>query len=369
MAEIISQRINIVDPKSMKITSGELTTCDGTISISPLPGIPPCSDNLYISPPWIDSHCHIYHGMTSFGLRPDDIGYKQGVHLLVDAGSSGEETWAGFRDYVIPCYKTKVRAFLNISSIGLVTMQECFDMRMLDPAKTAACIKANRDILLGVKVRSSDVILEGKGVAPLKRAVEAAQLADCPIMIHVGENPPSNEENLELLRGGDIISHCFHGKNIPLWLPGGTPTPALEDAMNRGVILDVAHGAASCCKDVATAAIRQGYRDFIISTDLHGRSVHGPVYSLSHTMSKFLAFGMSLCEVIRSVTLKPSQALNLQNWCGRLDQNCTIFRLRDRMEADMPFVDAMKNRINVEKVIEPVSVIMNGEMLQLKEGG
>ena len=366
MAKITSQYVNIVDPGGMQITSGKLTICNGEISVLPLL-MPPCSDNLYISPPWIDSHCHIYHGMTSFGLRPDDIGYKQGVHLLVDAGSSGEETWAGFREYVIPRYKTAVRAFLNISSIGLVTMQECFDMRKLDPLKTAACIKSNREFLLGVKVRSSNVILEGKGTAPLQRAVEAAQLADCPIMIHMGENPPTNEENLELLRRGDIISHCFHGKNMPLWLPDGSPAPALEDAMARGVVLDVAHGAASCCKDVAVAAIKQGYRDFIISTDLHGRNVHGPVYSLSHTMSKFLAFGMSLCEVIRSVTLKPAQIFNLQGWCSSLDQNCTIFRLRNRVETDLPFVDAMKNPVNAEKVIEPVAVIMDSEMICLKE--
>lgn len=368
MVKALSQRVNIVDPKDMKIISGELAVGEGKVSISPLPDVPPSGD-LYVSPPWIDAHCHIYHGMTSFGLRPDDIGYRQGVHLLVDAGSSGEETWAGFRDYVMPRYRTKVRAFLNISSIGLVTMQECFDMRKLDPEKTAACIMANRELLLGVKVRSSDVILEGKGTAPLRRAVEAARSAGCPIMIHMGENPPSNEENLELLRGGDILSHCFHGKNVPLWLPGGVPSPALKEAMDRGVVLDVAHGAASCHRDTATAAIANGFRDFIISTDLHGRSVHGPVYSLSHTMSKFLAFGMELCEVIRAVTLKPAQALNLREWCGPLDRDCTIFRLRGRTEADFPFVDAMKNPIHVEKVIDPVSVVMDGEMIQLKEDG
>ena len=244
-----TKRINIVDPYNGFITVGELyKNEEGSIQMRKLPSETINEEDLYVSPPWIDSHCHIYHGMTSFGLRPDDVGYKQGVHLLVDAGSSGEETVRGFREYVLPHYRTKVKAFLNISSIGLVTMQESFDMRKLDPDKTAACIEKNKDFLLGVKVRSSQVIVEDKGIEPLKRAVMAAEKAGKPIMIHMGENPPTNEENLQLLRKGDVLSHCFHGKDVKLWTEEGEPIPALQDAIERGVILDVAHGAASCSK-------------------------------------------------------------------------------------------------------------------------
>ncbi len=361
-----TKRINIVDPYNGSITVGELyKNEEGSIQMRKLPSETINEEDLYVSPPWIDSHCHIYHGMTSFGLRPDDVGYKQGVHLLVDAGSSGEETVRGFREYVLPHYRTKVKAFLNISSIGLVTMQESFDMRKLDPDKTAACIEKNEDFLLGVKVRSSQVIVEDKGIEPLKRAVMAAEKAGKPIMIHMGENPPTNEENLQLLRKGDVLSHCFHGKDVKLWTEEGEPIPALQDAIERGVILDVAHGAASCSKFVAEAAIRRGYTDFIISTDLHGRNVKGPVYSLSYTMSKFMSFGLSLVEVIRNVTLKPAQVFGLDGWCDDLEKNCTVFRVRARKDDDHPFVDAVKNPIDVQKVIEPVAVIMDGEWIGL----
>lgn len=360
-----SMRVNLVNPWKGTVEAGILTQEEKEFCVKSLPEEMPRESDLYLSPPWIDMHCHVFHGVTSFGLRPDDVGYRQGVHLLVDAGSAGEETLLAFREYVLPKYKTKVRAFLNISAIGLVTMQECFDMRKLNPEKTADCICANRDFLIGVKVRSSDVIVEGKGVEPLKRAVAAAELARCPVMIHMGENPPSNEENLALLRKGDVLSHCFHGKEKPLWTPDGHPIPALRDALERGVILDVAHGAASCHREVARRAITNGYRDFIISTDLHGRSVNGPVYSLSHTMSKFLAFGMKLQEVIRSVTVLPAYALGLSDWGSALGQDCTLFRLRPRAENDPPFVDALREPIDVKQVIEPVAVIMNGELTEL----
>ena len=322
-------------------------------------------EDLYLSPPWIDSHCHVYHGVTSFGLKPDEVGYKQGVHLLADAGSAGEETFAGLRDYVLPRYRTRVLEFLNISSIGLVTMQESHDLRKLDPEKAAACIQANPGKIGGVKVRSSRIIVEDRGIEPLQRAVKAAELAGCPVMIHMGETPPSNEENLALLRGGDILSHCFHGKDTPLWTKEGEPIPAMRDALNRGVVLDTAHGAASFDQNVAAAAIARGYRDFIISTDLHGRNVNGPVYSLSHTMSKFLALGLTLTEVIRAVTLKPAETFGLTGWCDNLMENATLFRLRGKKDDDHPFVDSMRSPISVTEVIEPVAVIMDGEVIAL----
>ena len=320
---------------------------------------------LYICPPWIDFHSHVYHGVTSIGLRPDDIGYRAGVHLLVDAGSAGEETFPGLRDYVLPRYKTKVLVFLNISSIGLVTMQECFDMRKLDPKKTAACVKANRGLIVGIKVRSSDVIVEGKGTEPLKRAAEAAHIAECPLLVHFGENPPSNEENLALLKKGDIVSHCFHGKEKPLWDDSGTPIPALKNALSNGVLLDTAHGAASLSIDVVRKVVERKEYEFTISTDLHTRNSGGPVYSLSHTMTKFISLGLSLVDTVKAVTEIPAKRLGLEGWGADPEKNATIFRLREKNEKDPDFTDSNGKHFVVDRVIEPVAVIMDGEWIKV----
>ena len=320
-------------------------------------------ENLFISHPWIDFHCHVFHGFTSMGLRPDDIGYRAGVHLLVDAGSAGHETFPGFRDYVMPRYKTKVMAFLNISAIGLCTMRECFDMRNLEPEKTADCVKANTGILAGIKVRSSGIILEGKGIEPLKLAVRAAELAGCPLLVHFGETPPSNGDNLALLRKGDIVSHCFHGKDSPLWAVSGDPIPELEKALGSGILLDVAHGAASLSASVAKRVVKQGLYPFTISTDLHIRCVNSPVYSLSHTMTKFMSIGMSLIDIINSVTEIPARRLGLTDWCRNPEKNATIFRIRKKSETDPPFIDSDGAAFPVDEVIEPVAVIMDGEWI------
>lgn len=319
------------------------------------------AETLYLSPPWIDSHCHVFYGTTSFGLKPDDIGLKTGVHLLVDAGSAGAETLRAFTNYVVPEAKTKILAFLNISAVGLVTMREYADMRQADQERAARAVLENRAFLMGIKVRSSGVIVEDKGLAPFHRALEAAELADCPMMVHMGEQPPRNQENLPLLRRGDILSHCFHDKGQPLWNPSGTPIPEMERAIARGVELDVGHGAASFDGFVAAKVLGHGFYNFSISTDLHGRCVNGPVYTLAVTMSKFLALGMPLEKVIRSVTEIPARRLSLESWCDDPRQNGTAFRLRRPKAGDPPFTDSAKREILVEQVMEPVGVIVGGK--------
>lgn len=358
-------KVNWIDPLHLFIRPFELEKQNGKYALTPLMGeVDP--NTLYLSPPWIDGHTHCFYGVTSFGLWPDAIGYKKGVHMVVDAGSVGAETLTAFREFIVDHCKTKVRAFLNVSSIGHVTMREYFDKRLVDTARAARAVLENRDILFGIKVRSSAVILEGLGLWPLQKALEAAEDAACPLLVHMGERPPENEEILPLLRAGDIATHCFHGKDKPLWLADGAPSPALRDALARGVQLDVGHGAASFDKDIALAALSSGYDDFSISTDLHIRNVNGCVRSLPDTMTKFLALGLSLEKVIRAVTLIPARRFGLTAWCDSPCENATLFRLDDTHEDAAYWADSVHKPIGVRKRIVPVAVLMGGEMTSIE---
>lgn len=351
-------RFQVIDPISKKTVEKDLQA-----------GIE-SQETLYLSPPWIDSHCHVFHGVN-FGILPDDIGYKTGVHLLVDAGSAGVETLKAFSQYVVAPAKTKVLAFLNISAIGLVTMQEYHDLRQARVQDAARAVQENPTLLAGIKARSSGYVVGDQGLMPFHRAIEAAEIANCPVMVHMGEAPPTNAENLPLFRKGDILTHCFHGKQAPkwnaqpLWNPDGTPIPEMRAALDRGMLLDVGHGEASFSAEVAAPVIARGEYEFSISTDLHGRSWHDPVHSLSVTMSKFLALGMTLEAVIRAVTAIPAARLGLTSWCDSPEQNGTVFRLRDVLPTDAPFVDSRREPIAVRKVIEPVAVIMDGEWIEV----
>lgn len=343
---------------------------------------------LYLAPGFIDSHAHVYPGATDLGIPADRIGLSTGVHLVVDAGSSGSTNFPCFRDYVVPTYQVGVKAFLNISRVGLVTKQPYYDRRNLDLEAALDCLgKDAGSMLLGIKVLCSGLIVEDAGLEPLQLAVKAGDAAGLPVMAHLVEGPPANGETMPLLRPGDIITHIFHGApnlaanrralkgpamnqaycsmgNV-LWNEDGTPTPPLEDALRRGVLLDVGHGAASLDQNVARAAIGAGVRNFSISTDAHIRNVDAVVHDLPHTMSKFLALGMSLAEVVSSVTAIPAKQLGLADWCDNPAQRATLFRVRPMRPSDPPFWDAYRTEIPVTQMIEPVAVITDGHLVPL----
>lgn len=74
----------------------------------------------WISPGWIDLHAHVWHGGTDISVRPQLCGMERGVTTIVDAGSAGEANFHGFREYIIEPSRERIKAFLNLGSIGLV---------------------------------------------------------------------------------------------------------------------------------------------------------------------------------------------------------------------------------------------------------
>ena len=83
-------------------------------------------------------------------------------------------------------------------------------------------------------------------------------------------------------------------------------------------------------------------------------------------MSKFLALGMRLDEVVAAVTTIPARQLGLAGWLEPISQRATLFRLRPVSPGDPPFLDAYCSEIPVEQVIEPVAVIQGGALTPLR---
>jgi dihydroorotase len=330
------------------------------------PGLNP---TVYLSPGWIDLHAHVYDGMTSISVPPDDVGLKTGVHLLVDAGSAGEATLPGFRKYVVPAHETEIRAWLNISSIGLVHLRETADLSMIDVERTVRCAVDNQPFICGIKVRASGNIVGPSGIQPLKLGLLAAREAGLPLMVHIGEAPPLVEDILALLREGDVVTHCFHGKIGNPWEQSGRPVEALERALARGVKLDVGHGAASFSFDVCRRALAQGLAPHVISTDVHVRNIRGPVFNLATTMSKLFACGMPLHDVVAAVTRNPADILRLPDWCeldGTL-RHATLFRVAEHAEGEVVFRDSMGRTFSPTRTIEPVAVVRGDRYIALND--
>jgi len=320
----------------------------------------------YLSPGWTDLHAHVWHGGTDISIRPSLCGVERGVTTIVDAGSAGEANFHGFREFIIEPARERIRAFLNIGSIGLVAcnrVSELIDIRSIDIDRTIDCVERNRDVIIGIKVRASHVILGSWGITPVKVAKKVAKILKLPLMVHVGEPPPLFDEVLEILTPGDVVTHCFNGKAGGSIMEDEDLFLLAQRCASEGIRLDVGHGGASFSFRVAEAAIARGLLPFSISTDLHARSLDSPVWDLGTTMSKLLAVGMPFDAVIEAATLAPMSVIGLPTENRLAPGTRAEFTLFDLVDGDLRIADSMGAEAHLRQLITPRWAILGREAI------
>ena len=265
----------------------------------------------YIFPGLVDLHAHICWGFTDIGLCPDDICPATGVTTIVDAGSSSWPSFDAFERNVAAPSKTRVFGFSNISCVGIPTADtpELASLKFVDVDRSVACVTGNRELMIGIKVRQGQHLIGGNGIEPTRLAVEAAEQAGVPVMVHVGNTPCRLGGIMDLLRPGDIITHTYHGHPHGILNNHRAIWEDVIEGHSRGILMDVGHGAGSFSFDVAKAAFEQGFFPDTISTDLYSLNINGPVFDLPTTMSKMLNMGMPLEAIVRSTTIIPARAI------------------------------------------------------------
>lgn len=324
------------------------------------------ADGFVVTPGLIDLHVHIYPGVSHYGIDPDTHCLSHGVTTVVDAGSSGADTFEGFRKYIVNVSSTRIFAFLNISSMGMISRRigELEDIRFANVDRAIEVIERNRDVIQGVKVRLAKNIVGENGIDPLKLAKRAAEAVKMPLMVHPQPNPQiSFSDILSELRDRDILTHSFHGFEDGIIDLEGFIRDDVREAIKRGVFLDIGHGKGSFSFDVAEKALAQGVVPETISTDLHHYNVFGPVYNLSTTVSKFLQLGLSIDDALSRVTSTPSKLLGIDSHLGNLRKgsiaDISLFELRD---GSFKFEDTMGKVVEGKKLLDPVAVIKDGHV-------
>ncbi|RWB53085.1 amidohydrolase/deacetylase family metallohydrolase [Mesorhizobium sp.] len=318
----------------------------------------------FLSPGWTDLHVHVWYGGTDISLRPGQCGATRGVTTMVDAGSAGEANFHGFREFIIEPAKENVYAFLNIGSIGLVAcnrVSELIDMRSIDFDRTIATVEANRDVIVGLKVRASHVITGAWDLTPVRLAKKLGRILKLPIMVHVGEPPPLYDDVLGLLSEGDIVTHCFNGKAGGSIIEDDDLYRLAEQAAARGIVLDVGHGGASFSFDVAKAALERGLPPATISTDLHNRSLDGSVWDMATTMSKLLSLGMKFEDVVAASTTAPRRAIRLPTERLLEKGKPAEFTLFDVVDADLTVRDSQGALSTLHRLFEPRHAILGAQ--------
>ena len=325
----------VFDPDTGVIAPRDLYIEDGRLSPA---FVPTAADQAWnvggalVTPGWVDLHVHVFDGQDLV-VNPDRLGPRTGVTAMVDAGSAGAHLFPLFRRQMLEA-SSHLRAFLNISSIGTTSILlagECQQLGYVSASECEAVLRANRDILVGVKVRASHNVGGDNTQQAFQAARQVARNADVPLMVHVGPAPMGIQGVLDALEAGDIVTHCFSphtDRSLVDDSAGGEVLHAVAAARARGVLFDVGHGGGSFDASRTATALRAGFMPDTISTDVHAYvdrpkptqepgtsssktddeqaapslSSHG----LPHVVNKMLALGMRLEDALLRVTARPA---------------------------------------------------------------
>src|SRR3954465_7565895 len=326
-----------------------------------------------VTPGLIDLHAHVYPSGAAIGIPADELVQFQGTTTVVSAGDAGVNNLAALRRYIVAQSRARIYAFVHIANNGFSGFPVA-ELYNIDYAQVEACAMAlaeNPDFLLGVKVRMSENVIAKHGLEPLKRAIQACEICGWPakMMVHIGgvETKELMSGILDLLRPGDILTHAYSGApniagvftNI---VQDGRLLPAALAAKQRGVIFDVGHGGGSFDFSVAEPAIAQGCPPDTISSDVHVFSGNTPgMPYLTWVMSKFLAQGFTLEQVVAMATINPAKVINRAPKLGTLQIGAPAdVAIMELVEGDVSFVDTRNNIRTGRAYLKPVQTIVAG---------
>ena len=307
-----------------------------------------------VTPGFIDIHTHnfVSGGSVKVSLPADITCLANGVTTVLDAGSATAEQFMRFWQTDILSSNTRIFALVRIP------YPDGPGMDLVE--KTAETVQRFSNVLIGVKYHHAQTPL----TLPLAR--EAADFAGGILMAEAYGVPIPHL--LDYMNPGDILTHTFHASfRFPLFDHTGKVFPAVQDAVERGVYLDLGHGARGFAFRTLEQALDQGIKPSTISTDLHALNVDGPVYDMPTTMSKMLAVGFSLEEVIEMSTTAAARALRQEGKLGTLAPGTVADIVVSRLEdGEFVYMDVLhEKRVGKQRIV-PETVVYGGEIYRGK---
>ena len=365
--DLLLRNANVIDPSQDWNGAADIGIRDGVVAAFG-PGLDLAesrevidADGSFVSPGWIDLHGHWYEGGL-YGINAE-LGLNHGVTTAVDAGTAGFANFPSFHDTAIVGSRVRILAYVHLSCLGLhaTFAEELLNLSYARPEETAIVVDRYADVTAGVKVRIGSMT-GTHGNRALDLALKAAEMARKSVMVHISAGA-DERYILDRLRPGDVLTHCFHGNQNRMFDADGGLIPEMRSARERGVIFDIGHGCGSFSWDSAQRAFEHRFWPDTISTDLHRYSVEPPwSVTMPQVLSKFLALGMELRDVIAKATVAPARALGRPN-IGTLrigsPADAVQFRLK---EGDFIFTDAAQRPRRSGRLIEPLLCVRNGKV-------
>ena len=326
-----------------------------------------------VTPGLIDLHCHTFPYGSAIGIPADELVAHQCTTTVVSAGDAGANNFAGFRRFAVPASRTRQFAFVHIAVAGLAgfPVPELFNIDYAQVEVAARAVAENADMVLGIKVRMSENVVARHGLEPLKRAIKACEMSGVPakVMCHIGgvADRELMSQILDLLRPGDVLTHCYSGAPNVAGLgtnivQDGKLLPAALAAKKRGVVFDIGHGGGSFDYTIAEAAIAQGCPPDTISSDVHVFSGNSPgMPYLPWVMSKIIGLGFSMAEVINMATAAPARVISRIPKHGTLQIGAPAdLSILEIVEGPVSFVDTRENRREGKVFLRPSGTVVAG---------
>lgn len=371
--ELVIKGAQVIDPANSRNAKMDVAVGQGKImkvasNISETATQVIHADGLYLTPGFIDPHTHVFVGAEAGlfangvnSVSPDDFTFRSGVTTVVDAGTSGWRSFPLFKKQVIDQSKTRILAFLNISGGGMTGAAHEQDLQDMNVDSAVALMRRYPDVIAGVKIGHYN----GKEWTPFDNALNAAKQAGKPLFVECHLPEYSLESQLAKMRPGDMITHTFENikERMPVIGENGRVRPFVLEARKRGVLFDLGHGGAGFWFDQAVPAARQGFYPNSFGTDLHRFSMNSAMKDMANVMSKFMAIGLSLEQVVEIATWNVAKAIGHQE-LGNLKEgnpaDIVLFRLR---EGAFGFMDSAGNSISGDRKLEVEMTVRQGKVV------
>ena len=327
-----------------------------------------------LTPGLIDLHVHVSDGFTTNGLDPDLGGVRSGVTTLVDAGTTGSAIFHAFPRHIIPRCHTEIIPFLHICQTGLATRPDIIAESSIDFEATLRVVDQYRGLIRGIKARMVSPALEIFGMEMPRLAKRAAKESGVKLMAHIGDtekryDPKVIRELLPILEEGDILTHYFTANPGGVLDANGRLVPEAKEAMDRGVWFDTAHGRMNFSFDVGRRIIDQGLLPHCISTDLTVQGRTHSVHSMTEMMTRFLALGFTLEQVVTMCTANPARAIGEGERLGSLDvgrqADISVLQIN---EGEWVVYDVLGESLRVDKAITPALTVKRGQVFETDWG-
>jgi len=364
---IIDPKNNIDAVKDIAITNGKIAKVDDNISSAQSKKTIDAT-GLYVVPGLIDIHTHVFVGSTPdkfangiYSVSADDFSFKSGVTTVVDAGTSGWRNFPLFKEQVIDKSQTRILAFLNIAANGMSGKPTEEDINEMNADSAALVAEKYKDIIVGIKIGH----YTGSDWTPFNKALDAANKSNTPMFVECHLPQYSLQDQLQKMRPGDIITHSYEQitERMPIVDSSGKVRSFVLDAQKKGVLFDVGHGGAGFWFSQAVPAFQQGLAPNSFGSDLHRFSMNAGMKSMLNIMSKYMAIGMSLEDIVTRATWNPAKSIKHEELGNLSEGSVADIAVLSVQNGKFGFIDAGGNKIEGNKKLEAELTIRAGKIV------